>query len=96
LQDKGFRVEMRPKQPAVKDRVHAVQKMLRDGRLTVAGCACLVKDFEQVVWRSGDIDKVTKPELTHASDALGYAVEKLFPVELPEREYGRQPEHWRA
>lgn len=89
LQDKGFRVEMRPKQPAV-------QKLLREGRLSVAGCACLVRDLEQVVWRGGDIDKVTKPELTHASDAVGYAIEKLFPVPLPEREYGRQPEHWRA
>ncbi len=96
LQDKGFRVEMRPKQPPVKDRVHAVQKLLREGRLSVAGCACLVRDFEQVVWRGGDIDKVTRPELTHASDAVGYAIEKLFPVPLPEREYGRQPEHWRA
>ena len=96
LQDKGFRVEARPRQPAVKERVHAVQKLLREGRLTVSGCPKLVRDFEQVAWRNGDIDKVTRPELTHASDAAGYAMEKLFPVRLPEREYGKEPGHWRA
>ena len=96
LQERGFRVEARARKPAVKDRVNAVQGLLREGRMTVDGCPRLVKDLEQVAWRCGDIDKVTRPELSHASDAAGYAVEKLFPVRVPEREFGGQPMHWRV
>ena len=37
LQERGFRVEARPRQSAVKDRVNAVQGLLREGRMTVDG-----------------------------------------------------------
>ena len=36
-------------------------------------------DLEQNVWKSGDVDK-TDPEQTHASDAVGYAINFLFPI----------------
>ena len=55
-----------------------------------------MKDLDLVRWKHGELDKATNPALTHASDAAGYAVEKLFPVRLPEREYGKQPGHWRS
>ncbi len=96
LQDRGFRVEARLAAPAVRDRVNAVNGLLRVGRLSVERCPNLVRDLELVTWRNGDIDKVSDASLTHASDALGYLVEKLFPVRVPVREYGGQPEHWRA
>jgi hypothetical protein len=96
LKDKGFDVVARPAHPPVKSRVNAVNKLLREGLLSVENCPCLVRDLEQVVWKSGEIDKVTRPELTHAADAIGYAVEKLFPVRLPQRNYKGQPGHWRV
>ena len=97
LRDKGFRVEARPAHPPVRSRVNAVNRLCREGLLTVsAKCAHLLRDMDLVRWRNGEIDKVTNPALTHASDAAGYAVEKLFPVRLPERVYGREPGHWRT
>ncbi len=66
--------------------------ILRDKGFTVEARAA----HPPVRWRNGEIDKVTNAALTHASDAAGYAVEKLFPVRLPERVYGREPGHWRA
>jgi hypothetical protein len=37
----------------------------------------LIKDFEEVVWdeKKREIDKKNNPDLTHASDALGYYIE---------------------
>ena len=97
LRDKGFRVEARPAHPPVRSRVNAVNRLCREGLLTVSPkCAHLLRDMDLVRWRNGEIDKVTNPALTHASDAAGYAVEKLFPVRLPVRVYGNQPGHWRA
>jgi hypothetical protein len=96
LKEKGFVVEARQAHPPVKSRVNAVNKLLREGLLTVENCPHLVRDLEQVVWKNGEIDKLTRPELTHASDAIGYAVEKLFPVRMPDRVYEGQPGHWRV
>ena len=74
-----------------------MNRLCREGLLTVSGrCVQLLRDFDLVRWRNGEIDKVTNAALTHASDAAGYAVEKLFPVRLPERVYGREPGHWRV
>ncbi|MEI7748226.1 MAG: phage terminase large subunit [Chlorobiaceae bacterium] len=94
LKGKGFRVEARPAHPPVRGRVNAVNKLLREGKLTVGNCPHLIKDFELVSWKGGDIDKRNEG-LTHASDAAGYAIEKLFPVRMPTREY-RQPTSWRV
>jgi hypothetical protein len=65
--------------PAVKDRVNAVNSMLcnvngerrlfHDPR-----CVELGKDFNKVVWRGQDIDK-RDLQRTHSTDALGYFIE---------------------
>jgi len=95
LRDHGFTVEARPVHPPVRSRVNAVNKLMREGRLRLSSrCQHLAKDFEQVSWKNGEIDK-SNDALTHASDAAGYAIEKLFPVRMPDRNY-RQPGHWRV
>ena len=95
LRDKGFTVEARPVHPPVRSRVNAVNKLMREGRLRISSrCPRLVKDFELVSWKNGEIDK-SNDALTHASDAAGYAIEKLFPVRMPDRSY-KQPGHWRV
>ena len=92
LRDAGFRVIATAKNPAVRDRVNAVQGKLRKGELTIGNCPHLIKDLERVVWKNGDIDKTTDKALTHASDSAGYPLNYLFPVRI-DRPY-EQPQHF--
>ena len=95
LRDRGFPVEARTNHPPVRSRINAVNKMMRENKLRVsAKCPRLMKDFELVSWKNGEIDK-SNDALTHASDAAGYAIEKLFPIRMPDRNF-RQPTHWRV
>lgn len=75
--------------PPERARVNAVNTRLKNAegqvRLVVVGSACpnLVRDLEGVrvlEGGSGEIDKKADTKLTHASDALGYYVEREFPV----------------
>lgn len=84
-------VRKRGANPAVKDRVNAVNAMLRNAagetRLLIhPQCRELVADLEQVAWKTdphgnitGQIDK-SDSKRTHVSDALGYMVEYEFPL----------------
>jgi len=74
--------------PQVRDRVNAVNAMLKNTRAEVRlthhpRCSCLRADFEKVEWKQdgSDIDK-SRAELTHASDALGYFIEYEFPLRI--------------
>ena len=78
LEAAGFRVYSKGR-VAVKDRVNAVNKLLRHDDLSIEGCPHLIADLERNVWKSGDIDK-RDLTLTHAADAPGYLVEYLYPV----------------
>ena len=75
----GFKIRSPRKNPPVRDRVNAVNKLLRDENFSCYNCPNLIMDLERNVWKSGDIDK-TDPEQSHASDAIGYAIEYLFPI----------------
>lgn len=75
--------------PAVKDRVNAVNAMLCNAlgqRRTLIDPSCkeLIRDFKEVKWKrdsggntTGQIDK-SDGKRTHVSDAYGYFVEKEF------------------
>jgi hypothetical protein len=77
--------------PPVKDRVNCVNAKIRNHagqyRLLVnPGCKALIKDFEQVCWKTDphenplvELDK-SDPQRTHVSDALGYLVAREFPM----------------
>lgn len=80
--------------PTIGDRVNAVNTMLRaaDGTVRMwidsVKCPKLVNDFKKVRWAedsSGNklslLDK-SNPELTHISDAAGYAVEYRFSLKI--------------
>lgn len=80
--------------PPVRDRVNSVNAMLENagGRSRLfhhPRCAHLRKDFESVEWRldGSRLDK-TNPERTHASDALGYFVEREFPLRIEKPDPG--------
>ena len=81
--------------PAVRDRVLMVNAKLAnaegDVQMRIAPrCGELIKDFEEVVWKSGttQIDKDRDPKRTHLSDALGYLVWQETRASV---RYGEQP-----
>ena len=80
----GVEVRAKHKNPFVKDRVDAVNKMLEGGMIIDPQCKELITDFEKVVNKEGtrEIDK-SKSKLTHLTDAIGYAVDYLYPVYKP-------------
>lgn len=75
----GFKVKAPRRNPAVRDRVASVNKLIRSGNFSVENCPNLVMDLEQNTWRLGDIDKRDIKQ-THLSDALGYGINYLFPI----------------
>lgn len=82
----GCQMRFKDSNPAVKDRINAVNSMLLSAdcrrRLTLnAKCKMIIKDLLDVSYKEGtcEIDK-SNPERTHASDALGYWIDFDFPV----------------
>ena len=82
--------------PAVRDRVNSVNALLEnvDGQARLfhhPRCAHLKKDFETIEWCSGGsgLDK-SNPERTHATDALGYFVEREFPLRIDKPDPARR------
>jgi phage terminase large subunit len=83
----------------VKDRVNCVNAMLLnyagDRRVVIdPRCKELVKDFEQLAWKVdphgnalSELDK-SDPMRSHISDALGYFIEKEFPMRTRRGEMG--------
>lgn len=72
--------------PAQRDRVNAVNRVLREEKLAVdPGCAHLVASLEETVWNEDatGIDKSAGVE--HITDALGYLVCELYPLRRPTR-----------
>lgn len=75
--------------PAERSRVNAVNCRLRDARGSInllvdpKAAPNLVEDLEGVrilTGTAGELDKKTDPTLTHISDALGYYIQRQFPV----------------
>ncbi len=77
--------------PFVKDRVNAVNSMLRNTRGEVRlrvhpRCKYLIRDFETVAWSEGggEINK-RDSERTHASDGLGYYISYEFGLNVKKK-----------
>jgi hypothetical protein len=86
-----FRVtyHVKSSNPAVRDRVNAMNGMLRNNQgerrlLVNPACKQLIRDLERVSWKADSHDNLlpqldkTNPGLTHVSDALGYLIESEF------------------
>jgi len=80
LKQAGFRI-LGSTNPLVRDRLNTVNNALACNRLRVMKrCTHLIRDLEQVVRDDhGDLDK-SQADLTHISDAMGYAVCRLLPL----------------
>jgi phage terminase large subunit len=82
-------LEQNRSNPAIKDRVNAVNNMLQSAagtrRIVIhPRCKELIKDFRQVRWQrdsagnpTGEIDK-SDTDRTHLSDALSYMMVREF------------------
>lgn len=88
LRDHGLSVKVNPRNPAVKDRVNAVNAQLLNGfgerRLQVNTHACPVvtECLEQQVFdKNGEPDKSAGKD--HAPDALGYFIAETWPIARP-------------
>ena len=84
LKQAGFKVNVRKSNPPVTNRVNSVNKMLEGNIIIDPRCKALIQDLEKVTNKQGtrDIDKSNKL-LTHMTDALGYAIEWLYPIIKP-------------
>ncbi|MGJ8685847.1 MAG: phage terminase large subunit [Spongiibacteraceae bacterium] len=81
LRRAGFKVRSNHSNPAVKDRVAAVNKMIREGRLLVNPDTCpeLCEALEQQCYnKHGEPDKSTGHD--HIIDGAGYLIAYRYPV----------------
>jgi len=81
LSDAGFVIES-VHNPFIMDRVNNVNRLLGQGKVVIdPKCKKLINDLERVVWKNNALDQSgANKELTHISDALGYACWKLDPI----------------
>lgn len=81
LKDAGFRVICRSKNPPVKDRVNAWNRLLKDSRATIEQDTCphFIKDNERMSWKKGKIDE-SDPAIKHMFDGGTYYVEYKYPI----------------
>ena len=88
MREHGFRrLNIASAAPAVKDRVQAVNNKLKDGNGRIhlyihPECKILIRDLERVKWKQGSPGTLDKsdPDLTHASDALGYFIHREYAI----------------
>lgn len=84
LQNAGFEVKVRNSHSAIRDRINAVNSRLRsaDGvrQLFVdPKCKKTIESLERQTYKEGT-SQVNKDGFDHMNDALGYAVDYLFPI----------------
>ena len=81
--------KVRSSNPAERARINAVNTRLKAGDGTIRAmvdpkaCPHIVRDLEGtrlLKGGSGEIDKKADPQLSHISDAIGYYIEREFPV----------------
>jgi len=96
LQNAGFNVRVKNAHSAVRDRINAVNSRLRsaDGLrhlLVDPRCKKTIESLERQTYKEGT-SQPNKDGFDHMNDALGYAVEYLFPIR---KQYeAPQPQRW--
>ena len=65
LRSYGFTPLAPRKNPPVRARINAVNKLIRDGNFSVDNCPNLVMDLERNVYKSNEPDKTSDPKQTH-------------------------------
>jgi hypothetical protein len=96
LQNAGFDVKVRSSHAAVRDRINSVNSRLlsKDGqrRLFVdPKCKKVIESLERHTYKEGT-SQPDKNGFDHMNDALGYAVEYLFPIRKANKP--QAPQRW--
>ena len=96
LQNAGFEVRVRNSHAAIRDRINAVNARLlsKEGqrRLYVdPKCKKVIESLERHTYKEGT-SQPEKDGFDHMNDALGYAVEYLFPIRKAHATV--QPQRW--
>ena len=81
LREAGFEIKVNNSNPAVKDRIMAVNKQFQISRLwvNVKRCPTVAKNLEQQAYdENGEPDK--KSGFDHQNDASGYPIAHEFPI----------------
>ena len=83
LEQAGFTVRAKKKNPAIKDRVAAMNRALGQGRVRINAEACKVtaESLEQQVYKNGEPDKSSGVD--HQNDATTYPIAYEMPVMKP-------------
>ena len=80
LKQAGFIVRANPANPAVRDRVNAVNKIMPQWRVNTDACPVLVESLEKQAYdKNGEPSKDGGHD--HACDALGYHIAYRWPIQ---------------
>ena len=97
LQNAGFEVRVRNSHSAIRDRINAVNSRLRsaDGirQLFVdPKCKNMIESLERQTYKEGTTQVNKDDGFDHMNDALGYAVDYLFPIRKSHA--AQPPQRW--
>lgn len=88
LQQHGFTIRVEPSNPAVRDRVNAVNALIMNAKgerrlkVNTHNCPTLTESLEQQAYdKNGEPDKTSG--LDHPNDALGYRIVQDWPIHRP-------------
>lgn len=96
LQNAGFEVKVKSAHSAIRDRINAVNSRLLSANgvrnlFVDPKCKRTIESLERQTYKEGT-SQVSKDGFDHMNDALGYAVEYLFPIR--KRYEAKQPQRW--
>tara|TARA_R100001460_G_scaffold64708_3_gene104996 strand:+ start:655 stop:1863 length:1209 start_codon:yes stop_codon:yes gene_type:complete len=96
LQNAGFNVKVRSAHTAIRDRINAVNSRLKsqDGNRHLfisPKCKKVIESLERHVYKEGT-SQPEKDGFDHMNDALGYAVDYLFPIKKSHA--AQPPQRW--
>lgn len=96
LQNAGFNVKVRNAHTAIRDRINAVNSRLKsqDGKRHLfvnPKCKKVIESLERHVYKEGT-SQPEKDGFDHMNDALGYAVDYLFPIKKSHA--AQPPQRW--
>jgi len=85
LQNAGFLVKCKSTHALVRDRINSVNSKLKsfDGKRTIfidSSCKTLINSLMKQIYKEGTTQPEKNNGYDHMTDALGYAVEYLFPI----------------
>ena len=89
FRQKGFRVKVRKRNPAVADRVNSVNRKLQNAKgdvnlLINRKCKHTINAMEQVIYKEGSRQVDKSIGMEHILDALGYCIEYEFSIRKKE------------